>query len=113
MKKLSIFILTALLALSLTACRRNNSKATTPTMPLTTPTSMPTVPATTENKPSENTMPQATGNIGDGQDGIIGNQPNETQDNMTGNSTDSTIDSTTETEARNRTRNPGTTGGTF
>lgn len=113
MKRISIFVLTAILAVSLTACRKDKTKATTPTTAVTTPSSMPTVPATTENSIPETTMPQATGNIGDTQDGIVGNQPNETQDNMTGNSTDSTMDSTTETEARNRSRTPGTTGGKF
>ena len=112
MKKFSLLILTALIAVSLTACRRNDNRQTTPTTPATTPSVMPSVPATTENRVPETSMPQATGNIGDTQDGIIGNQPNETQDNMTG-STDSTMESTTETEARNRTRSPGTTGGKF
>ena len=112
MKKLSLFILTALLAVSLTACRRNDDRHTTPTIPATTPSVMPTVPATTENKVPETTMPQETGNIGDTEDGIIGNQPNETQDSMTG-STDPTTESTTDNEARNRTRTPGTTGGKF
>ena len=77
MKKISILFTALALIFSMTGCRRNRvNETTTPTV---TPTTRATVPATTAPQPTMDMIPDATGNIGDRDDGIVGNAPDETQ----------------------------------
>lgn len=78
MKKISIAILALALVFSMTGCRRNKAKETTaPTTRATTPTTQATTPTTKATEPSMDMMPDATGNIGDRDNGVIGDDGTE------------------------------------
>ena len=112
MKRICTVALAIALALSLTACRRKKAPQTEPTTRATVPTTTATTEPTRVTTPpttvpsTEMTMPDATGNIGDTDDGIIGDDIID----ETGILPDMT-DATEETQARNRIKTPGTVGG--
>lgn len=112
MKRISMIALAIALALSLTACRRNKNRQTEPTTRATTPTTATTETARPTTAPTvapstEMTMPEVTDNIGDHDNGIIGDDAtSETAAHPT-----DTTDMTDATQPRNRVRTPGTTGG--